>query len=118
MNDGRPIAISESRERERFTKEKDHFSFVELTVPAIRALLRPRDPYAHKGTFGHGLLVAGCDRMPGAAVLAATAAMRGGIGKLTTSRLSAILTGTTCRRTSTRWRWGRDSVPQNGLLPQ
>ena len=49
----------------------------------IRPLLLTRDSYAHKGTFGHGLLVAGSDAMPGAAILAAHAAMRGGIGKLT-----------------------------------
>ena len=56
----------------------------------LRHLLRPRNPYAHKGTFGHGLLVAGCDRMPGAAVLAATAAMRGGIGKLTVHTVRSV----------------------------
>ncbi len=54
-----------------------------LTSSDVRTVLRPRPKFAHKGTFGHGLLVAGCDRMPGAAVLASTAAMRGGIGKLT-----------------------------------
>lgn len=56
----------------------------------LRHVLRPRSPYAHKGTFGHGLLVAGCDRMPGAAVLAATAAMRGGIGKLTVHTVRSV----------------------------
>lgn len=49
----------------------------------VRGLLRPRPPYAHKGTFGHGLLVAGSDSMPGAAILSAAAALRGGMGKLT-----------------------------------
>ncbi len=39
--------------------------------------------YAHKGSNGHGLLVAGSGNMPGAAVLAATAALRAGIGKVT-----------------------------------
>lgn len=53
-------------------------------------LLRPRPRYAHKGTFGHGLLVAGCERMPGAAVLAAKAAMRGGIGKLTIHSVKSV----------------------------
>lgn len=90
MSDSKPHAVSESREREHFTKENDRLSFVKLTVPAMRALLRPRDPFAHKGTFGHGLLVAGCDRMPGAAVLAATAAMRGGIGKLTVHTVRSV----------------------------
>ena len=56
----------------------------------LRDMLRPRSPYAHKGTFGYGLLVAGCDRMPGAAVLAATAAMRGGIGKLTVHTVRSV----------------------------
>ncbi|MCQ2277242.1 MAG: NAD(P)H-hydrate dehydratase [Bacteroidales bacterium] len=49
----------------------------------VRPLLKQGNDYAHKGTFGHGLLIAGSDAMPGAAILAATAAMRGGIGKLT-----------------------------------
>jgi len=61
-----------------------------LTRAGMRSLLRPRNPYAHKGTFGHGLLVAGSDRMPGAAVLAATAAMRGGIGKLTVHTVRSV----------------------------
>ncbi len=39
---------------------------------------RPRD--GHKGTFGTVLVVAGSDGMAGAAVLAATAALRGGAG--------------------------------------
>ena len=54
-----------------------------LTETAARAMLLPRPRFAHKGTFGHGLLIAGCEQMPGAAVLSATAALRGGIGKLT-----------------------------------
>lgn len=61
-----------------------------ITDSDMRSLLRFRSPYAHKGTFGHGLLVAGCDRMPGAAVLAATAAMRGGIGKLTVHTVRSV----------------------------
>lgn len=54
-----------------------------LTHNIASMLYRPRDPYGHKGTFGHGLLVAGSANMPGAAILAAMSALRGGIGKLT-----------------------------------
>ena len=61
-----------------------------LLAEDLRHVLLPRNPYAHKGTFGHGLLVAGCERMPGAAVLAATAAMRGGIGKLTVHSVKSV----------------------------
>ena len=43
--------------------------------------VRPRD--AHKNQFGHALLIAGSRGMAGAAVLAATACMRAGVGLLT-----------------------------------
>ena len=38
---------------------------------------------AHKGSFGHALLIAGHYGMAGAAVLAAKASLRSGLGKLT-----------------------------------
>ncbi len=50
---------------------------------ALRAMLRPRPATAHKGTFGHALLVCGSRGMAGAAILAARAALRSGVGKLT-----------------------------------
>lgn len=49
----------------------------------IRPLLRPRDPFAHKGTMGNALLVAGSYGMAGAAILAARACLRSGVGKVT-----------------------------------
>ncbi len=49
----------------------------------IHSILKPRDRYAHKGAFGHGLLIAGTYGKTGAAVLAATACMKTGIGLLT-----------------------------------
>jgi len=48
-------------------------------VPAIPL----RDPDSHKGTYGRVLIVAGSPRMPGAAVLAARAALRSGAGLVT-----------------------------------
>jgi len=48
-----------------------------------QTLVRPRDPESHKGTYGHGLLIAGSKGMAGAAVMAARAALRSGIGLLT-----------------------------------
>lgn len=48
----------------------------------ICAMLRPRNPFGHKGTFGHALLVAGSYGMAGAAVLAARACLRSGVGKI------------------------------------
>ncbi len=48
----------------------------------IRPLIKPRRKFAHKGMFGHGLLIAGSYGMGGAAVLSARACLRSGIGLL------------------------------------
>jgi NAD(P)H-hydrate epimerase len=53
----------------------DHYS--------IKSFLNQREKFVHKGNFGHGLLIAGSYGMMGAAVLAARAALRTGIGLLT-----------------------------------
>lgn len=49
----------------------------------IRTLIKPRKQFAHKGNFGHALLIAGSKGMAGSSVLAARACMRSGIGLLT-----------------------------------
>lgn len=54
-------------------------------------LIHPRALFSHKGTFGHGLLIAGSSRMPGAALIGAVAAMRGGMGKLTVHAPAKVL---------------------------
>lgn len=48
----------------------------------VQAILKPRSKFDHKGTFGHGLLIAGSYGKMGAAVLASKAALRAGIGLL------------------------------------
>lgn len=54
-----------------------------ITAEAARAFLPRAERTSHKGTFGHALLIAGSKKMPGAAVMSAKAALRGGCGKLT-----------------------------------
>ena len=49
----------------------------------VRRMLRPRREDAHKGDFGHALLVCGSQGMAGAAVLAAMGALRSGCGLVT-----------------------------------
>lgn len=49
----------------------------------VKKMLRPRKKFAHKGSFGHGVLIAGSYGMGGAAVLAAISCMKCGIGLLT-----------------------------------
>ncbi|MCM1108670.1 MAG: NAD(P)H-hydrate dehydratase [Clostridium sp.] len=59
-------------------------SYIRITEPEdIHRILRPRDPFAHKGTMGHGLLVSGQYGMAGAAILATRACLRSGAGKVT-----------------------------------
>jgi hydroxyethylthiazole kinase-like uncharacterized protein yjeF len=50
---------------------------------AVAELLPARARFAHKGTFGHALLLAGSYGKMGAAVLAAQACLRAGVGLLT-----------------------------------
>ncbi|WPP36500.1 NAD(P)H-hydrate dehydratase [Bacillus sonorensis] len=52
------------------------------TKERVKASLPKRGSDSHKGTYGTGLLLAGSDDMPGAALIAGYGAMRSGIGKL------------------------------------
>ncbi len=54
-----------------------------LDAGEIRPLLRKRDRSAHKGDFGHCLIVAGSTGKTGAAAMAANSAVRSGAGLVT-----------------------------------
>lgn len=62
-------------------KTPSPYTFV--TEDDISASLIPRERFAHKGTFGHALLIAGSRGKMGAALLAAKACLRSGAGLLT-----------------------------------
>lgn len=49
----------------------------------IKSLMLKRDDFAHKGSMGNALLIAGSRGMAGAAILASKACMRSGAGKVT-----------------------------------
>lgn len=55
----------------------------QLTKQHITSLLKPREADSHKGTYGHALLIAGNTFKMGAAVIAARACLRSGVGLLT-----------------------------------
>ena len=57
--------------------------FTLTDIDDVLPLMKERSPFAHKGTMGHALLVAGSYGMAGAAILAARACMRSGVGKTT-----------------------------------
>ncbi len=64
----------------------------------VAPLFAPRARGAHKGDFGHVLVVAGSTPKPGAAILAGTAALRAGAGLVTvatTARAAASITAHT-----------------------
>ena len=55
-----------------------------ITKDDVSSLLKARSRFAHKGNFGHALLIAGSLGKMGAAVLAGKACLRSGAGLLTT----------------------------------
>jgi NAD(P)H-hydrate epimerase len=57
------------------------YQFFDASMAA--ASYKHRKPFAHKGTQGHAALVVGTPGMMGAAILAARACLRSGVGKLT-----------------------------------
>lgn len=65
-----------------FLREVDTDTFL-LNDNILSVLNRERNPFDHKGIFGHGLLICGSYTKMGAAVLSAKAALRSGIGLLT-----------------------------------
>jgi hydroxyethylthiazole kinase-like uncharacterized protein yjeF len=73
------VPISLHPEAIRKTETPYHYTEEQDVIP----LLKRRNKFDHKGTFGHGLLVAGSMNKAGAAVLAARAALRTGTGLVT-----------------------------------
>ena len=71
------IGLHESFEEEETTV----FEITDTTL--IKAIYKPRQKFANKGTYGHAALITGSYGMMGAAVLCASACLRGGVGKLT-----------------------------------
>jgi NAD(P)H-hydrate epimerase len=63
--------------------KKTEASYTIVEENDIRRCLLTRSPFAHKGDMGHALLIAGSYCMAGAAILAAKACLRSGVGKLT-----------------------------------
>ena len=66
---------------EGIVKVPSDFSFTEKRD--IQHLVVPRSRFAHKGTYGHALLIAGSYGKMGAAVLASKGCLRAGVGLVT-----------------------------------
>ncbi len=61
-----------------------------LNADGVRPLLNRRDRLAHKGTFGHCLIIAGSTGKTGAAALSANSAVRAGSGLVTLAVAESI----------------------------
>lgn len=64
--------------------QKTESKFCILEENDIRLLMKPRGDFAHKGTMGTALIIAGSYGMSGASVLATKACLRAGTGKVIT----------------------------------
>lgn len=64
---------------------------ITITPEILRPLVLHRKDTGHKGDYGHLLIIAGCQSMPGAAVLAAGAALKSGCGLVTLHSTSRAL---------------------------
>jgi NAD(P)H-hydrate epimerase len=72
--------------------EQDHSIFLSLVAPALfRGLFGPRKPWAHKGDFGHVLVVAGSRGKTGAAAMTGMAALRSGAGLVTVASAESAI---------------------------
>ena len=56
---------------------------IHIDVSYLKPVLKERENDSHKGDYGHLLIVAGCQTMPGAALLATGAALGSGCGLVT-----------------------------------
>lgn len=56
---------------------------LKITSKLVSGIIQKRNPISHKGTYGHAMIIAGSFGKMGAAVLAAKACLRTGVGLLT-----------------------------------
>ncbi len=76
----RVVSIGITEEEQRVSGEPYFYSIVR---DSVRKLIPERNPISNKGDYGHVLSICGSKCMAGAAVLAATGAVRGGAGLVT-----------------------------------
>jgi hydroxyethylthiazole kinase-like uncharacterized protein yjeF len=69
----------------------EHITLAVIEPAMFRALLSPRPPGGHKGTFGHALVVGGSIGKTGAPSMSGIAALRAGAGLVTVASAAAAL---------------------------
>jgi ADP-dependent NAD(P)H-hydrate dehydratase / NAD(P)H-hydrate epimerase len=89
LTDG-PIAVAPIGSPERLIGEQGHLREEVLTARDALAISIPRSPDAHKGDFGHVLVIGGSVGKSGAAAMAGMAALRAGAGLVTVAAPKSV----------------------------
>jgi ADP-dependent NAD(P)H-hydrate dehydratase / NAD(P)H-hydrate epimerase len=78
---GKPVVLNIDLHPEAIQQAISDYELIEASQ--MKRILKIRPRFSHKGTYGHALLISGSYGKMGAAILAATACMRSGVGLLT-----------------------------------
>jgi hydroxyethylthiazole kinase-like uncharacterized protein yjeF len=89
LTDG-PIAIASIGSPEKLIAANSHLRQDIITSRDAQAISIPRQPDAHKGIFGHVLVIGGSVGKSGAAVMAGMAALRVGAGLVTVAAPKSV----------------------------
>jgi hydroxyethylthiazole kinase-like uncharacterized protein yjeF len=89
LTDG-PIAVAAIGSAEKVISEHSHLLEEVLTSRDAHAITLPRPPDAHKGDFGHVLVIGGSVGKSGAAAMAGLAAFRAGAGLVTVASPKSV----------------------------
>lgn len=77
---------------EKLSSENESSPYKLIEGADIRAILKPRKAFSHKGSYGHTLIIAGDEKTMGAALLSAAGSIYGGAGLTTVSLPESGLT--------------------------
>ena len=78
---GKIIVIDINLHKDFYDHTDAQFELIDIDL--VRDIYKLRKPFSNKGNFGHACLIAGSYGMMGAAVMAAKACLKSGVGKLT-----------------------------------
>lgn len=67
---------------QEYIEQAETYNFI-TEEEEIKALIKPRKKFSHKGNYGHAMIIAGSYGMGGASVLAAKSCIKSGVGLLT-----------------------------------
>ena len=85
-----PVAISPIGSPERMIGANTHLLEDIVTSHDVQSITMPRQPDAHKGDFGHVLIIGGSVGKSGAAAMAGMAALRAGAGLVTVAAPKSV----------------------------